>query len=256
MRVLIIFAKAPVAGQVKTRLIEGTPLSGEQVCGLYEAFLKDVMTVAALTTAETIAVHYAPATGEKQMRSIMRGLNLGARNERRFIFTPQVEGSFTERVAASFEAASKFAPEATLMIGSDAPILKPEIMDSAFDFISARAGMALGPSGEGGVYLIGVPGDAQLDFSGVFTEGSELENLLSLAKRGNMPLKILPQILDVDVEADLVTLISVMRALNYERKFDSKVFPMNTFKAIEELGLAIVRNAENTRHKKIAFVQE
>ncbi len=253
MKTLIIFAKAPLPGFVKTRLTNGTPLTDEMVCGLYEAFLKDVMTVSAMTSAETIAVHFTPAGEEKKMRSIMRGLNLGARNERRFVFAPQEGESFTERVANSFTSAARFGAEAMAMIGADAPILKPEIMDTAFDFISARSGLALGPSGEGGVYLIGFPGDVTLNFDGVFTEGSEIENLVNLAEKGNMPLKLLPEILDVDVEADLITLIGVMRALNYERKFETKVFPMNTHRAIEEMGLRVVRQDGETRHKKIVL---
>lgn len=253
MRTLIIFAKAPVPGFVKTRLTRDTPLTEEMVCGLYEAFLKDIMTVSAMTSAETIAVYFTPADEEKKMRTILRRLNLGARNDRRFVFQPQEGETFTERVSHAFASAAKFGGEAMLMIGADSPILKPEIMDSAFDFISARAGMALGPSGEGGVYLIGFPGDVTIDFSSVFTEGSEIENLVGLAEKGNMPLKILPEILDVDVEADLITLMGVMRALNYERRFESKVFPMNTYKAIEDLALRVVRQDGETRHKKIAL---
>lgn len=253
MKTLIIFAKAPLPGFVKTRLASGAPLTEQMVCALYEAFLKDVMTVSAMTSAETIAVHFTPAEEEKKMRSLMRSLNLGARNERRFVFAPQEGESFTERVAGAFKSAAKFGAEAMVMIGSDAPTLKPEITDSAFDFIAARAGMALGPSGEGGVYLMGFPGDASLDFGGVFTEGSELENLVGLAERGNMPLKLLPEILDVDVEADLITLIGVMRALNYERKFETRVFPMNTHMVIEEMGLRVIRRDGETRHKKIVL---
>jgi glycosyltransferase A (GT-A) superfamily protein (DUF2064 family) len=253
MKTLIIFAKVPLPGFVKTRLTAGTPLTDDMVCALYEAFLKDVMTVAAMTSAETIAVHYTPAGEEKKMRSILKGLNLGARNERRFVFQPQEGESFTERVTNSFATAARFGAEAMLMIGSDAPILKPEIMDSAFDFITARSGMVLGPSGEGGVYLIGFPGDVKLDFTGVFTDGSEIENMVGIAEKGNMPLKLMPEILDVDVEADLITLVGVLRALNYERKFETKVFPMNTFRALEEMGLRVTRREDDTRHKKIVL---
>ena len=251
MKTLIIFAKVPLPGFVKTRLTAGTPLTEQMVCDLYEAFLKDVMTVSAMTSAETIAVHFTPAGEEKKVRSIMRGLNLGGRNERRFVFQPQEGETFTERVSNSFATAAKFGAEAMAMIGADAPILKPEIMDAAFDFITARSGMTLGPSSEGGVYLIGFPGDVSLDFKDVFTEGSEIENLVGIAEKGNMPLKLLPEILDVDVEDDLITLLGVMKALNYERKFETKVFPMNTFRVIEEMGLRVTRQADDTRHKKI-----
>ena len=52
MKTLIIFAKVPLPGFVKTRLTAGTALTDEMVCSIYEAFLKDVMTVAAMTSGE------------------------------------------------------------------------------------------------------------------------------------------------------------------------------------------------------------
>lgn len=253
MRTLIIFAKAPLPGLVKTRLTRGTPLDEAMTCYLYEAFLKDTITVATLTSAENIAVHFTPAEEEKMMRGILKGLSLGARNERRFIFRPQEGETFTERVENSFRLEAEAGGDELVMIGSDAPILKPQIIDSAFEFIFSRSGMAIGPTGEGGVYLIGFPAGVSPEFEGVFTEGSELENLLNLAKSGNMPFKLLPEILDVDVESDLITLIGVARALAYERKFESQIFPTHTYKALEKLNLKIVRESDDSRSKKIAF---
>ncbi|MBI5814321.1 MAG: DUF2064 domain-containing protein [Nitrospinae bacterium] len=253
MKTLIIFGKAPVPGFVKTRLASSTCLSEEQVCSVYEAFLKDIVSVAALTSAETILISYTPDGEEKRLRDLIRGQNLGTRNERRFVFTPQTGETYAERVANAFSAAAKFEGEAVVMIRTDAPVLKPEIIDGAFEFIISRSGVTLGPSGAGSVYLIGHPGGMALDFSRVFTEGSEIENLLGQARGGNMPLKLLPEILDVTLEGELITLIGVMRALAYQRKFESQVFPMSTFKVIEDLGLEIVRSGEDGSIKQIAF---
>jgi len=75
--------------------------------------------------------------------------------------------------------------------------------------------------------------------------------LLDRAKAGNIPFKLLPEILDVDVESDLITLIGVTRALAYERKFDSQIFPRHTYNAIEELGLKVERAVDDTRSKRI-----
>jgi len=252
MNTLVIFATVPDPGMVKTRLAETSSLSPEQACLIYEAFLKDLFAVCALTSAETIAVHYTPAEGEKKMRQIMRSQNLGARNERRFIFAAQTGETLTERIVNSFNEAKKFGGDSVVMINADAPVLKPEIINAAFDFISARSGLALGPSSDGGVYLIGIPREMEPDFTNVFTEGSEIENLVAIAKGGNVPLKLLPEILEVNSEPELVTLIGVMRALSYQRKFESQVFPMNTFKAIEDMGLRVYRQDGGSPMKKIA----
>jgi len=211
MKTLIVFAKAPVPGKVKTRLLESTPLDEDQVLDLYTAFLTDILTMATLTCAETIAVHYTPATEEKKMRKIVRGLRIGSRNERRFVFYQQEGQTFTDRITHSFKLAAKQGGNQLAMIGSDSPLIRPQIIDQAFEFIYSRSGMVLGPSYEGGVYLIGFNAGAPVDFDGVFTEGSEIENLLGIAKALNMPLKIAPETLDVDVGSDLITLISIGR---------------------------------------------
>ncbi len=251
MKTLIIFAKAPIPGTVKTRLSASTDLSEAQVCQLYEAFLRDTIAVSTMSSAENIAIHFSPAKEEKMMKKIVRSMNLGARNDRRFTYTPQTGETFSERVAASFKSASGGDGDEIIMIGADAPILKAEIIDSAFEYIYARSGVTLGPTGGGGVYLIGHPAGAPIDYESVFNEGSELENLLEQAKGMNIPLKLLPEILDVDLESDLITLIGVCRAIEYQRQFDGGAFPSDTYKIIQNLGLKVVRASDDSRDKKI-----
>ncbi len=253
MKTLIVFAKAPVEGLVKTRLFEQTPLDEFQVLTLYTAFLKDILTVATLSGAETIALHYTPEHEDETMRKLVSGLKTGARNERRFVFAPQEGGTFAERITNSFKNASRAGFGELVMIGSDSPLLTPDIIDSAFEFIHLRSGMALGPSGEGGVYLIGFNSDAPVRFDRVFSEGSEIENLCAIAKSGNMPLFILPETLDVDVESDLVGLVGIIKARSYSRRFEDGFFPLHTAEAIDNLKVRIVRRPGNTRDKKIVL---
>ena len=223
---------------------------------MYEAFLKDTLAMSALTCAETIAFHFTPAEEEKSARRLVRQLSLGARNERRFTFRPQAGETFAQRIAGSFEAEKSAGGEELVMIGSDSPTLTPGVVDTAFDFIYNRSGMAVGPSGEGGVFLIGVPSSAPMDYAKVFSEGSELENLVGQARAASMPFMLLPETVDVDVEPDLVTLVGMIRALEYERRFDARVFPTHTHKVMEELGLVVVRSPDGgTRSKRIELTR-
>lgn len=252
MKTLIIFAKAPKPGFVKTRLVRETVLDETQVCALYEAFFKDTITVATLTEADKIAVHFTPEDQIDSVRKLVSRMRLGLRNEKRFTFTPQKGDTFTERVANAFENEGTSNPGELIMIGTDSPLIKPEIIDSAFEFIYSRSGLALGPSGEGGVYLIGYPSTLAIGFDNVFTEGSEIENLLDQAKKLGAPVRLCPEVLDVDVQSDLVTLIGIIRTLAYEMKFDISLFPTHTSKAIEKLDLHVIRSKGGTRAKKIA----
>ncbi|MBI4828585.1 MAG: DUF2064 domain-containing protein [Nitrospinae bacterium] len=256
MNTLIIFARAPIRGQVKTRLMADTPLDESQILALYGAFLKDTLLLAARTAAHSIAVHFTPPDAEALMRETAASLGMGARNERRFTYTPQQGETFTARVSAAFRHEARMGGQWLVMIGSDAPLMRPEVIDEAFTFVHGNTGMALGPSGEGGVYLIGLPAGAPMDFTGVFTQGSELENLYQIARSMNMPLRILPETLDVDVGADLVWLIGLARALEYERKFTENACPVYTSKTLAELKLRVGRAADATRGKVVEIGDE
>ncbi|MBF0171754.1 MAG: DUF2064 domain-containing protein [Nitrospinae bacterium] len=191
----------------------------------------------------------------KGMERIVRRLNLGARNERRFAFVPQTGESFTDRVSNAFAAEKGAGGEELLMIGADAPLIKPETVDAAFDFVYARSGMALGPTGEGGAYLIGFPADAPVRLDTAFDEGAELLNLTAEARRLALPLKLLPLTLDVDVEADLVSLVALLGGLEYQRSFETQTVPMNTLRVAGDLGLSIQRSGDESRAKKIVAAQ-
>ena len=130
--------------------------------------------------------------------------------------------------------------------------MQPDSVDDALDFIDNRQGFALGPSSEGGLYLIGHPGETVINYDTLFTEGSEFENFFNEAKKQNIPLKILPETVDVDLEPDLVMLIGLVRAMEYARQFDSFFLPAHTSKAIEGLGLSVIRDGGDTRGKKVA----
>jgi glycosyltransferase A (GT-A) superfamily protein (DUF2064 family) len=255
MKTLIIFAKAPLIGTVKTRLAADTSMTDEQVLMLYEAFLYDTFTIAALTTAEMILVHFTPKSEEKHIRRIINKLNLHDYSKNRFMLAPQHGETFTDKIRYSFNNATDLGGDEIVMIGSDSPLLKPSVVEMAFDFLCANSGMSLGPSGEGGVYLIGLRGPVLISFDGVFTCGTELENLALLAKEKNLPLQVLPENLDVDLEADLITLVSIIRATNYSYNFPELFFPTKTALMIEELGITIERSGSGSRGKSITVQQ-
>ncbi|VAX18739.1 hypothetical protein MNBD_NITROSPINAE01-1802 [hydrothermal vent metagenome] len=255
MKTLIIFAKAPVLGFVKTRLLKNTPLNEGHVCALYEAFLKDTVTMSALTCADVIAIHFTPAEEEKKIRKLVAGLKLGARNEKRFKFVPQGGETFSQRIINTFETEKQKEGE-LVMIGADSPLTLPATIDDAFDFIYSRSGVAVGPSGEGGFYLFGFPHDVSFDFNAIFANGSELENLVFATQKLKLPLKTLKFGLDVDVEADLVTLLGLVRCLEYSNKFESGLLPLHTGAVIKSLVMTARRTDGDTRLKKISLSQE
>ena len=79
MKTVIIFTKIPQVGKVKTRLFHDSVLDAENACALYDAFLRDTITMTTLTTADKIAIHYTPSDDETAIKKIVKSLKLGAR---------------------------------------------------------------------------------------------------------------------------------------------------------------------------------
>lgn len=243
MDTLLIFAKAPIQGTVKTRLAETTGLDEEAVLRLYRAFLEDTLLMATHTGAAP-ALAYSPAEGRPVIEEMLEKV----REERgvRVRAFPQVGEDFDARFASAMETVEG----RVAVIGSDSPQLQPRTVKRAFSFLKRKGGMVLGPSGEGGVYLVGLNGGHGMDFRGVFTMGDELENLSAMAEERRMPLLLLEELTDVDVKADLITLVSNLKALSYSSRFVPCYLPRNTMAAIEVLGLRVVRS-RGTREKEL-----
>jgi hypothetical protein len=92
---------------------------------------------------------------------------------------------------------------------------------------------------------------AKIDYSDIFTVGSEFENLVRQAVRLNLPLSILPETIDVDLSDDLVTLVGLVRGMAYERHYNTRVFPAFTAAVIDDLGIGVERSSDDTRSKTI-----
>ncbi len=241
MECLIVFAKAPVAGKVKTRLAATVPLSPEDACSLYEAFLHDVLQCAANSRADKIFLNYTPASAGGQMAAIAEKYF----SADRLVMMAQGEGTFSERIAASFEAAEKMGAAGLVMIGSDSPHLQSRILDAAFAGLE-ESGAVLGPSGEGGLYLIGLNAGQRPDWETVFGEGAELVNLCREIVRLGGTVELLEEVADVDVAADLVTVAALIEAKALAGGW--KEFPQYTADELKRLNLTIGRNG-GTRDK-------
>lgn len=136
---LILFLKYPERGKVKTRLAD---LLGEDVtCELYRCFLADIATMIRDVRAEKMIVYAGDAgLSFPDFPDIpclqQRGSNIG------------------ERMNNAFADVFSFGYERCVLIGSDSPDLPARLIDDAFKKLSS-ADVVLGPSADGGYYLIG-----------------------------------------------------------------------------------------------------
>lgn len=140
---LIVFAKAPVPGQVKTRLVP--PLTEEQAAAVHEASLMDVVRQG-LTMRVDVSIRHDDAPGS----SVFFARTFPDLERR-----AQGSGNLGRRLERTFDAEFAGDAERVAIIGSDSPTLPSSALTHAFAALD-RQDVVLGPALDGGYYLIGL----------------------------------------------------------------------------------------------------
>ncbi len=185
---LVVIAKAPVPGRVKTRLTP--PFSPRQAAQLAEAALADTLAAAAKVPAarHVIALDGAPGHwlpgGFEVISQRGRGLD--------------------ERIAAALGEAYARLPVPVVLIGMDTPQVTPGLLESALrPLADGTADAVFGPAADGGFWLLGLrrPDPALVVGVPMSTARTGAAQLARLAGAG-MRVRRLPCRLDVDSAAD------------------------------------------------------
>ena len=194
MRQLAIFAKYWEPGQVKTRL---APAIGARAASrLYRACLTALLRRFA-ASAEQLRLIYAPADRHVEFANLA-----GAAWQLR----AQGEGDLGQRMARHLAAALQAGAKRVVLIGSDSPDLPSEYIAQAFDALK-RSPVVLGPTADGGYYLVGVSGTVPPIFSGIaWSSPAVWSQTLRGLEQAGCPYTVLPEWYDVDEAADLVRL--------------------------------------------------
>lgn len=189
---LAVMTKAPQAGRVKTRLTP--PLSAEEAAALNVCFLRDT-TAAISRTAETKAAQgiavYTPAGSEEAYAGI---LPVG------FQLVVQRGEAFGERLAAATEDLLALGFDSLCLIDSDSPTLPETAFAQAVDFLALpEDSVVLGPSDDGGYYLIGLKRAHRRLFEAIdWSTERVFEQTIAAAREINLAVHLLPAWYDVD----------------------------------------------------------
>ncbi|MES4892351.1 DUF2064 domain-containing protein [Streptomyces sp. NPDC096012] len=179
MTTLLVIAKEPRPGRVKTRLTP--PFSPQEAAALAQAALTDTLH----------AVAAAPAT----RRVLVLDGAPGAWLPPGFEVLPQCAGGLDERLADAFAHCRGPA----LLIGMDTPQVTPELL--TVDFSGGDA--FLGPAEDGGFWALGLAEADPVLLRGVpmSTPGTGAAQRARLIAAG-LRVRELPRLRDVDVAAD------------------------------------------------------
>ena len=229
---LLVFAKVPEPGRVKTRLCP--PLTPGQAAALYDAFLRDALDrYAALATAAADPVAAAsggggaaraggppatPGPGDALAGLAVRLHLAGAAVVPDGLVPtgvevwPQRGDGLGERMLRAFVQAFAAGHDRVVVVGTDHPTLPLDFFGLAFDALADPLTAVLGPSDDGGYYLLGLndvaPDLFDMDYShpGVFAD--TLDRVMEL----DMTPVVLPAHYDVDDAGSLGRLAAEWRA--------------------------------------------
>ena len=199
---LVVMARSPASGQPPKTRLTGAVTTEDACRRLYAAFLEDTIQACQGIKGTVLRVAYTPDGGTEGLRELglkenelmpQRGNNLGARE--RNVFRDLFTDGFSKVV----------------MIGSDLPTLPMRHITEAVMRLD-RNTVVLGPSKDGGYYLIGLAsaGPEILVpevFSGIsWSSSSAFKDTAAAADRAGLTVELVPTWYDVDSNEDLARL--------------------------------------------------
>ena len=204
---VVVFAKPPVPGQVKTRLTP--PLSPEDAARLYGAFLKDALDRyqgLGVTLRLYLALDESPGSGMPARQGDMYAQWVGEN-----VFRQRGAG-LGERMQQAFEETFAAGRRRVILIGTDHPTLPSEWIQEGFSLLGRQGAVVLGPTGDGGFYLIGMNESFPEIFEGMtYSHEAVFEQTAARVASCGASLQTLPQWYDVDTFDDLKRLVADMR---------------------------------------------
>jgi glycosyltransferase A (GT-A) superfamily protein (DUF2064 family) len=191
--VVLVMAKSPVPGQVKTRLCP--PLSPEEAADVAAASLLDTLSAVLSTPGAVPVVALAGVVRRADVREALAEC----------VVIPQRGSTFAERLVSAHADVARFGMP-VLQIGMDTPQVTPSLLSSCASFEEA----ALGFAEDGGWWALGLRDPLRaavlrdVPMSRADTGLRTLEALLG------MEVRTLPVLSDVDTMVDAVAVAGLV----------------------------------------------
>lgn len=197
-RMLVIMAKAPRPGMVKTRLMESLPMAA--VTALYCCLLEDTLALAKSLNRVEVAVMCPEPDRDELLEQLGKTVEVVAQ-----------EG--TGLVAGLTSVFRRFASggKQVIAFNSDSPHLAPAILEKAFEILATND-VVIGPTEDGGYYLVGAKAAHPSLFlgDGMGTR-SAFDRLLARTKDLGLLAGFTESFYDIDLRNDLLSLAHELR---------------------------------------------
>ena len=195
---VMIFAKAPVPGAVKTRLIPALGATG--AARLAQRMLEHALQIATDARLGPVQLHCAPDAGHPALQAA--ATRAGA------TCLAQRSGDLGERMRSALAAALQLSPRA-LLLGSDCPALDAGVLHQADAALAAGADSVFVPTADGGFALTGFRREALTAIDEVFaaipwSTSAVMSSTRDQLLRAGLRWAELATLVDVDEPADLI----------------------------------------------------
>lgn len=202
-------AKVPGLEPVKSRL-HGA-LGPEMATVLYRCFLLDRLDALAALPGIAPVAAFTPASGRARMAALApAGIRL----------VPQRGRDLGERLASLLADLLALGHPGAMAMDSDSPTLPMEhVLEAADVLAGGAADLVLGPSEDGGYYLVGLRRPEPALFAGMpWSTDRVLSLTVETARRLGLRTHFLPEWFDVDTAADLGRLRRALAAQDGPRR--------------------------------------
>jgi rSAM/selenodomain-associated transferase 1 len=194
----MIFAKAPVPGTVKTRLIPVLGPAG--AAQLAVRMLENALQIAADARLGPVQLHCAPDAGHPALRAAAAHAGVSC--------FQQGSGDLGERMRSAVAAALELSPRA-LLLGTDCPALEAGILREADAALVAGSDSVFVPTADGGFALTGFRREALAAIDEIFVEipwstSAVMSSTRDQLSRAGLRWTELATLVDVDEPADLI----------------------------------------------------
>jgi len=194
MNAVIVFAKYPHPGKVKTRL--GRTLSPEFAAEFYKLVAEHTFDVCLSLPVNEYDLHlfYTGSSDEGLLRSWVTG---------RFHFRLQAGEDLGEKMKDAFRALFNNSYKKVIIIGTDCPEIDADLVVKSFEKL-AQNNIVVGPSPDGGYYLLGMDKFYPFLFDEIqWSSGQVFSETIVKARRENLSWSVLPELIDIDTKEDL-----------------------------------------------------
>jgi rSAM/selenodomain-associated transferase 1 len=189
-------AKHPVPGRVKTRL--ATVIGAEAACRLYRAFIRDL---AARLATTPWPVTWAVWPADSPFETVVPGARC----------VPQEGATLGTRMAHATAQLFTDSRSPVVVLGADSPHLPLAAVADAGRALCGDVDVALGPTVDGGYWLIGLRAPRPELFDGIaWSTATVLHETLARVRAGGLRVHLAPATFDVDEPADLTALRALL----------------------------------------------